>query len=232
MTLASAFTEHLVCAQHCSKYPLASSPVPKYRWERAEEHGKITLCAQVPTASRWTSQHLPSGSALLCRPFFTTRRWHFPPGCFSPRLESSSMVSFFSLITLLFKYLSPLPRTAELPQLQHLSLLFLGLGAGEVTQSFCLRNPLGEYVLVIFSDIFFSVFQKIALKVYSLREEETECLPCPAWLTCTNSLNLGSNPVTWILLLPIYRSFEQDTDSERCVGLPRSLSQSIDTAGR
>ena len=100
----------------------------EYRWGKPR-HGKITLC---PSSHSQQVKEPTSALGQLCSAgrLLTTRRWHFfPPGCFSPRLESSSLFSSFSLITLLFKYLSPLPRTAEFPQLQHLSLLFLGLRA-------------------------------------------------------------------------------------------------------
>ena len=109
--------------------PLASSLIPRVQMRTSRGMAKSHCVPKFLQPAGERASICPR-TALLCRPFPPPGAdTSLPRGCFSPRLESSSMVSSFSLIRLLFKYLSPLPRTAEFPQLQHLSLLFLGLGA-------------------------------------------------------------------------------------------------------
>lgn len=172
MTLASAFWASSLCSALFQVSPSHHLRSREYRWERLR-HGKITLCAQVPTASRWMSQHLPSDSSAL-QAVFTTRRWHFLLGA-SPNVLRVPQW-FLPLITLLFKYLSPLPRTAEF-QLQTFKPFIFRPGA--------VNNKAVSEILsrwICFSNFLWHLFQCFSencSKVYSLREEETECLPCP-----------------------------------------------------
>lgn len=151
-------------------------------------------------------------TALLCRPF-PPPGWHFPPGCFLP----TSWAPQWFLPFLWSHFCLNIYSSAKNSWISSATAFkpFIFRPGGWNVQS-CLRNPLGEYVLVIFSDIFFSVFQKIALKVYSLREEETECLPCPG-NTCTNSLNLGVTLWHGFYYFNLQIFWAKDTDSREGV---------------
>lgn len=109
--------------------------------------------------------------------------------------------------------------------------LFIFRSGGWNVQN-CLRNPLGDCFLVIFSDTFSSVFQKITFKVHSLKEEETECLLCSCvvyiCIHCIWAVTLWHG----FYYLNFIRFYEQGHgDSERCVSSSRSLSQNVTELG-